>query len=186
MQVITMELINDLYDNLRILSKIHKQGQKLNLENKLTICEPNIFSAFQRRLYGENRDRTIQFLKKIHELSNHKFTMLCVDYNRELKDLSDVSDQTQINGLRSCQELIKFYLLVNGAKEGIQVLFKTYQVDPRCVAILEGIIDDFVDLLKRIDALPFIKDLRPKSNEIVELHQILNNIMGNQTLSPKI
>lgn len=162
-----MSLFDDIFVDLRVLSKVPKDGKIITTGNgRIQIEDMTALGGWlakgRRTLSGDSRDETVKILMKlinnIVEISDTVIQSL--QLQQPTGEHSSAPAMPALNdNARKCHQLAKLCIWIRNAKPGIiNLLETTYCDDVNTTAKLDEIIDKMDQQLARItDVLDFVK-----------------------------
>ena len=152
-----MSLLDKIYINLKIISKIQENG-KISTTNpgQISIEEDNVSTAIWRTLAGDSRINTVAFLQQLlNNISVTADNMIRSPYFYDF-DITDMYEVNEHNTL--LEQLQKLSQELRNSKNGIANLHVTYNDDASISAKIEEIIGKIDSLVNKIEkALSFTK-----------------------------
>ena len=145
-----MSLLDKIYINLKIISKIQENG-KITTTNpgQITIEEQTMLNAFWRTLTGDSRKNTVAFLQQL--LTNVDVTtnnLMRSPYFHSF-DNTDMYQITEHNTIM--EQLRKLSQELRNSKNGVANLHITYNDDASVAAKLEEVMSRIDTLVNRIE-----------------------------------
>ena len=145
-----MSLLDKIYINLKIISKIQENG-KITTTNpgQITIEEQTLINAFWRTLTGDSRKNTVAFLQQL--LTNVDVTtnnLMRSPYFHSY-DSTDMYQITEHNTIM--EQLRKLSQELRNSKNGVANLHITYNDDASVAAKLEEVMARIDSLVNKIE-----------------------------------
>lgn len=159
-----MSLLDKIYINLKIISKIQENG-KLTTTNpgQITLEEQTLLNALWRTLSGDSRKNTVAFLQQL--LNNVDITTNNLIRSPYFHNF-DTADMYQVNEHHAIHEnLKKLSQELQNSRNGIVNLHITYNEDASISAKLEEIMGRIDSLVNKIEkAITFTEKDKKDSN----------------------
>ncbi len=141
-----MSLLDNLFVNLRIISKIPENGKisttgagQIRIEDTKTL--DGWLSAGRRRITGDSRDEAVkvlmQIINDVGELSDNIIASL----KTGLETPSNQGPSLLNENAKKCHQLQKLMLMLKNSKKGLVNLHKTYSDDANVTARLDEVMD---------------------------------------------
>lgn len=166
-----MSLLDKIYINLKIISKIQENG-KLTTTNpgQITLEEQTLLNALWRTLSGDSRKNTVAFLQQL--LNNVDITTNNLIRSPYFHNF-DTADMYQVNEHNAIHEnLKKLSQELQNSRNGIVNLHITYNEDASISAKLEEIMGRIDSLVNKIEkAITFTeKDKKDAKDASYKFH----------------
>lgn len=165
-----MNLLDNIFVNLRIISKIPESGKiSTTSPGQVSLETDTYFSSVWRTLTGDSRNKTVNFLMRLindtTEISDNMMNSLIVTKNlnkthtnnRTPHKYVDSSASIDINIYRindyekKLQQLKKLARELRNSKKGIANLHVTYSTDADITSKIEEIIDKIETQVAKIE-----------------------------------
>jgi hypothetical protein len=140
-----MSLLDNLFVNLRVISKIPENGRisttgagQIKIEDTKTLN--GWLSTGRRRLTGDSRDEAVkvlmQIINDVGELSDNIIDSLKTGAAANNNNLGVLNENT-----KKCHQLQKLSIMLKNSKKGIVNLHHTYSDDANVTARLDEVMD---------------------------------------------
>lgn len=140
-----MSLLDNLYVNLRVISKIPEGGRicttgagQVKIEDTKTLG--GWLSTGRRRITGDSRDESVktimQIVNDVSELSDNIVDSLKTDNSTHSASMGILNEN-----VKKCHNLQKLSVMLKNSKKGIVNLHATYQDDANITARIDEIMD---------------------------------------------
>ena len=145
-----MSLLDSIFVNLRIISKIEDNGRiSTTSPGQVELEKEGYTTTLWRTITGDSREKTGKFLKKLiddaTELSDDRINLLLSQKGQELSPLQN-NENTKHR-----HELKKIGTGMNDAKRGINKLLATYNDDANITSKIEEVLDKIVVQVAKIE-----------------------------------
>lgn len=168
-----MNLLDNIFVNLRIISKIPENGKlSTTSPGQVSLETDSYFSKVWRTLTGDSRNKTVKFLQRLisdaTEISDNMINSLIVNKNLSKQNNDRVSIDVNIYRLndynKKLQQLKKLVRELRNSKKGIANLHITYSTDADVTSKIEEIIDKIESQVSKIEKAILLieKDERKK------------------------
>lgn len=144
--------------NLKILSKIEKNGRISRSYSGMISLEQDIFYQCIKRLVSQDsRKQSINEINSIVDDADTKVKSLL--NNKYLLSKQDMNEYTEI-----CEVLTLLHTELVGAKKGVENLRFTYSNDPNTVSQLDIVLLKLRSIIRELDSklINFVKDIPPE------------------------
>lgn len=159
-----MSLLDKIYINLKIISKIQENG-KITTTNpgQISLEEQSLVNALWRTLSGDSRKNTVAFLQQL--LNNVDVTANSLIRSPHFHSF-DTNDMYQINEHNMIlEQLKKLSQELRGSKNGVANLHITYNEDASISAKLEEILGRIDSLVNKIEKAVNFSETYKKTDE---------------------
>lgn len=152
-----MSLLDKIYVNLKIISKIQENGKISTISpGQITLESETYWTSFWRTLSGDSREKTVSFLQQLlNDVMVQSDNMIRSPYfhNYDDTDMYQVNEHNMIIG-----HLKKLSQEMQNSKKGIVNLHATYSDDASIASKLEEVIAKIETQIEKIEkALSFTK-----------------------------
>ncbi len=148
-----MSLLDSIYINLRIISKIQDNGRLSTTNHGQVKLENDGYgTTLWRTLTGDSREQTAKFLRQlindVTELSDNIINSLVIGQNT---DNDKIHSMFQLNeNSKKCHQLRKLSRELGNSKRGITNLHNTYNKDANITSKIEEVIDNIDVQIEKI------------------------------------
>jgi hypothetical protein len=185
-----MSLLDNIFVNLRIISKIPENGRiSTTSAGQVMLEHDNYQTKVWRRLTGDNRERSVRFLmgliNDVAQISDNIINSLYMSNTMKVDSKSSGGTLLQLNeNSKKRQQLLKLVRELTNSKRGIECLYVTYRRDANVTAKLEEI-QDKIDL--QIDKITkALKVITSTDDKVLDqLKSIKPRGSDEETLSPR-